>query len=174
MKRRAFLVLTAALPLAGCGFQLRGSHTIPYRSIYLDVHKGGSDDTYDGGLAAPRRASVEPRLAQALRAKGVTIAATAKEADAILTVSQEKQSRTILSLSGAGRVREYRLNYSLTYGLAGKDGKEIFPDSTFQSMRDFTYDDNLYLAKAAEEEFLYHDLQDDAIQQILRRLATSH
>lgn len=158
MKRRAFLALFSALPLAGCGFQLRGVHTIPYRSLYLD---------------APKDSPAGRQLADALRSRGVVIAETSKDADAVLKLSQEKQTRSILALSGGGRVREYRLNYSLNYSLTGKDEKEIYPDAIIQSTRDFTYDDNQYLAKTAEENFLYRDLRDDAVQQILRRLASA-
>ena len=158
MKRRAFLALSAALPIAGCGFQLRGAHAIPYRSIYLD---------------APKDSKTARHLADALRGQGVAVVDTVKDADARLRISQEKQSRSILSLSGGGRVREYRLNYSLSYSLSDKDGREIYPEAVIQSIRDFTYDDNLYLAKTAEENFLYRDLQDEAVQQILRRLAAS-
>lgn len=175
MKRRAFLSLLPALPLAGCGFELRGAHAIPYRSIYLAASKGGSEntyETYDGSTPSTvHRESIVPKLTKALRAQGVTIAASPKEADAVLRISQEKQNRSILSLSGGGRVREYRLNYTLNYSLTGKDEREIYPETTILSSRDFTYDDNQYLAKAAEESFLYRDLQEDAVQQILRRLA---
>lgn len=159
MKRRAFLALIPALPLAGCGFQLRGSHAIPYRSIYVD---------------APKDSPTARQLSSALRSQGITVAESAKDADARLKLFEEKQNRSILSLSGGGRVREYRLNYSLRYSLTGKDGHEIYPATTIQSSRDFTYDDNQYLAKTAEENFLYRDLQGDAVQQILRRLARAN
>lgn len=173
MKRRAFIALLPALPLAGCGFQLRGTHKIPYKSIYLDGNKDATYESYDGGLSARRKESIIPQLSQALRDQGVQMAATPKEADAVLSIRQEKFNRTILSLSGGGRVREFRINYSVTYSLTGKDGKEIYPEATIQSMRDFTYDDNQYLAKSAEEVFLHRDQLDVAVQQIVRRLAAS-
>ncbi len=157
MKRRTFLTLVTALPLAGCGFQLRGAHAIPYRSLYLD---------------APQDSQTAKQLARALHSQGVVLAETAKDAEAMLKISQEVQKRSILSLSGGGRVREYRLNYTLNYSLTGRDGREIYPDSSIQLNRDFTYDDNQYLAKTAEEDFLWRDLRDDAVQQILRRLAS--
>ncbi|WP_296697013.1 LPS assembly lipoprotein LptE [Thiocapsa sp. UBA6158] len=156
MKRRVFLALIPALPLAGCGFHLRGSNAIPYRSIHVD---------------APRDSGAARQLASVLRSRGISLPENARDADAVLKLFEEKKTRSILSLSGGGRVREYRLNYSLSYSLAGKDGSEIFPAATIASSRDFTYDDNQYLAKTAEESFLYRDLQDDAVQQILRRLA---
>ena len=156
MKRRAFLALVPALPLAGCGFQLRGSHAIPYRSIYLD---------------APKGTHAARQLANALRSQGVVLTESINDAEVRLRLSQENRKRSILSLSGGGRVREYRLHYSLSYSLSDKEGGEILPTTTIESTRDFTYDDNQYLAKTAEEDFLYRDLQDSAVQQILRRLA---
>lgn len=157
MKRRDFLAMLSALLLAGCGFQLRGARAIPYKSIYVD---------------APRDSAAGKQLANSLRSQGIDVTDIAKDADAVLKLSQEKLDRTILSLSGGGRVREYRLNYSLNYSLSAKDENEIFSDSSIQLTRDFTYDDNQFLAKTAEENFLYRDLRDDAIQQILRRLST--
>ena len=159
MRRKAVKLILGGLALltaSGCGFQLRGSNAIPYRSIYID---------------APRDSGAARQLASVLRSRGIALPENAKDADAVLKLFEEKQTRSILSLSGGGRVREYRLNYSLGYSLAGKDGREIYPAATILSSRDFTYDDNQYLAKTAEESFLYRDLQDDAVQQILRRLA---
>lgn len=173
MNRRAFLAHLAVFSLTGCGFQLRGTHAIPYRSIFLDANTKDTEITYEGGLTAVSKESIGTSLGQALRDQGVTVTANRKEADAVLRVSREGLKRTILSLSGGGRVREYRLQYSVTYNLTGKDGKEIFPDSTILSTRDYTYDDNLFLAKSAEERFLYRDQVDEAVQQIMRRLASS-
>lgn len=159
MKRRTFLSLFVALPVApltGCGFQLRGRDAIPYKSLYID---------------APENSQAARQLADALRSRGIAVAESAKTAEATLKLSQERESRTVLALSGGGRVREYRLNYALSYNLIGKDGLDIFAPSEIQQSRDFTYDDNQYLAKTAEESFLYRDLREDAVQQIVRRLA---
>jgi LPS-assembly lipoprotein len=159
MKRRHFL-FALTLPLAGCGFQLRGAQRIPYRSVYIQ--------------ATDRESAIVRQLEQALKDNQVVLGTSAREAEAVLVLSQERKNRSILALSGGGRVREYRLNYAINYSLNDRDGKTIFPDSLIQLTRDFTYDDNLYLAKTAEEAFLYRDLEEDAIQQILRRLRSSH
>jgi LPS-assembly lipoprotein len=155
MRRRHFL-LALALPLAGCGFQLRGTQRIPYRSIYIQT--------------PDRESAIVRRLEQTLKDYQITLGASAGEAEAVLVLSQERKNRTILALSGGGRVREYRLNYAINYSLSDRDGKVVYPDSMIQLTRDFTYDDNLYLAKNAEEAFLYRDLEGDAVEQILRRL----
>ena len=159
MNRRHFLFALTALPLAGCGFQLRGAQRIPYRSVHVQAHDPESP--------------IVRQLEQALRDNQVKPGASARDSDAVLILSQERKNRTILALSGGGRVREYRLNYTINYSLNDRDGKVIYPDSLIQLTRDFTYDDNLYLAKNAEEAFLYRDLEEDAVQQILRRLRSA-
>ncbi len=159
MRREAIKLVVAGLTaaaLAGCGFRLRGAYAIPYRSIYVD---------------APAGSKTARQLANTLRSQGVTVTDAATDAEVRLKILQENQSRSILALSGGGRVREYRLTYTLGYSLTAKEGREIYPPTTIQLSRDFTYDDNQYLAKTAEESFLYRDLQDDAVQQILRRLS---
>lgn len=159
MKRRLFL-LALTLPLAGCGFQLRGTQRIPYRSVYVQ--------------APDHESAIVRLLQQTLKDNQVTPGPSAREAEAVLILSQERKNRTILALSGGGRVREYRLNYAINYSLNDSNGRIIYPDSLIQLTRDFTYDDNLYLAKNAEEAFLYRDLEEDAVQQIMRRLRSAH
>lgn len=162
MRRKAIKYLLtgiAAAGLSGCGFQLRGVQRIHYRSVYVQ--------------APDHESAFVRRLEQTLKDNQVTLGTSVREADAVLVLSQERKNRTILALSGGGRVREYRLNYALNYSLSDREGKTIYPDSLIQLTRDFTYDDNLYLAKNAEEAFLYRDLEEDAVQQIMRRLRSS-
>jgi LPS-assembly lipoprotein len=162
VRREAIKFLLAGIAvagLAGCGFQLRGATRVPYSSVYVQ-----SPD--------PESPLVR-RLGQTLQENAVQPGARAEDADAVLVLSREGRNRTILALSGGGRVREYRLNYTVSYSLNDRDGNPIYPESTIKLTRDFTYDDNLYLAKTAEEGLLYRDLEEDAVQQIMRRLRTS-
>jgi LPS-assembly lipoprotein len=46
------------------------------------------------------------------------------------------------------------------------------PTTEIGLSRDMTYSDTQVLAKAEEEKLLYRDMQNDAAQQILRRMAT--
>ncbi|WP_416142349.1 LPS assembly lipoprotein LptE, partial [Hydrogenophaga sp.] len=47
------------------------------------------------------------------------------------------------------------------------------PPSQIVLRRDITYNDNLVLSKEAEEALLWRDIQNDLVQQILRRLAAA-
>jgi LPS-assembly lipoprotein len=47
------------------------------------------------------------------------------------------------------------------------------PPSVVQLQRDVTYDDSAILAKEAEEQLLFRDMQSDMVQQVMRRLASA-
>ncbi|HJX58699.1 MAG TPA: LPS assembly lipoprotein LptE [Thiobacillus sp.] len=156
MNRRLFLAVVPALLAAGCGFQLRRLDEVPFTSLHVDA-------PYDGAVAQ--------RIRSALTAsKQTRLAASAAEAEAVLVLGQETRSKTILSLSGAGRVTEYRLGLQLTYGINDKDGRTLAAAETIELSRDITYDDAQVLAKSAEEQLLYRDMDDSAARRIMRRL----
>lgn len=156
MNRRLFLALVPAALAAGCGFQLRRMVDVPFSSLYVDAPHGGA---------------VAQRIRSALTAsKQTRLAASAAEAEAVLVLGQETRSKTILSLSGAGRVTEYRLGLQLTYGINDKDGRTLAAAETIELTRDITYDDAQVLAKSAEEQLLYRDMDDNAARRIMRRL----
>ncbi len=156
MNRRLFLAGLPAVLAAGCGFQLRRVEGIPFASLYLD---------------APGNSVVAQRLRSLLVTSGKTRLADAPaEAEAVLKLAQEERTKTILSLSGAGRVTEYRLGLRLSYGILGRDERVLAEPEHIELNRDMTYDDSQLLAKGAEEQLLYRDMDDTAARRILRRL----
>lgn len=156
MTRRLFLAALPAVLLAGCGFQLRRLDGIPFATLYID---------------APAGSAVAQRIRSALaRNRNTRLVATAAEAEATLHLSQEARSKTILSLSGAGRVTEYRLGLTLRYSVSGREGAALAAEETIELARDLTYDDAQILAKGAEEELLYRDMDENAALRIVRRL----
>ncbi len=156
MNRRLFLAALPAALAAGCGFQLRRLDGIPFASLYVE---------------APPGSMVAQRIRNVLASnRNTRLAATASEAEAVLQIGEETRSKTILSLSGAGRVTEYRLSLRLTYSVSSRDGGVLAEPETIELIRDMTYDDSLLLAKGAEEQLLYRDMDDGAAKRIVRRL----
>ena len=156
MKRRTFLLMMAPAVLAGCGFHLRRVEGIPFARLHL---------------TAPAGSAVAEQIRKALVSGGyVRLVDTPTQAEAVLKLGQESNSKTILSLSGAGRVTEYRLNYRVGYSVTAPDGRPWIESDTIELTRDFTYNDAAFLAKSSEEGLLYRDMQSQAAQQILRRL----
>ena len=156
MNRRLFLAVIPAALAAGCGFRLRRVESLPFASLYID---------------APAGSVVAQRVRSSLAKSGlVRLTATASEAEAVLKLGQEARSKTILSLSGAWRVTEYRLGLSLTYSVSDGEGRTRAAPETIELNRDMTYDDAQILAKGAEEQLLYRDMEDGAARRIVRRL----
>ena len=153
-----FKIMTAIslmLSLAGCGFALRGSYELPYQGIFV---------------AAPSTSAVASLVRRELANTSSKSVANAKLADAELNISEERRDRQILSLSGAGRVREYELKFLVRYQFTEANGRVLIPTSEIQLTRILTYADELIIAKQQEEALLYTDMEKDAVGQILRRM----
>lgn len=155
---RFAFVLALALLLGACGFHLRGQGTfaLPFQSLYVQ-----SSNSYSPFIT---------QLKAAIEANGVRVFDSAVQAELTLDIVSEKQSKQILSLSGAGRVREYRLQYQISLRAFDAQQMDWLPAQELNLRRDYSYDDTRILAKEQEEGLLYQDMRNEAVQQILRRL----
>ena len=108
------------------------------------------------------------------RGDGVTLRfadGTTAQADANLIVLGDAPQKNILSLSAAGRVREFELVRTFSFRLADKTGADLIPTSRIVMRRELTFNDEQVLAKEAEEVLLWRDMQNDLVMQLMRRLA---
>jgi LPS-assembly lipoprotein len=154
---RKLLILVFALLLTACGFQLRGAQPLPFSSLYIA-------ENWELGAALKRN----------IRALGSTqLAQTPQEAQAVLTAIGEAREKIILSLSATGRVREFQLRYRFAYRVHDLKGREFIPPTEIVLVRDISFADAQVLAKEQEEALLYRDMQNDMVQQVLRRLAAA-
>ena len=119
-----------------------------------------------GGLALDLKRNIETGT----RARVVD---DPKSAQALLQFTQEARSKEILSLTAAGRVREFQLRYRVGFRVVDGKGGEYVPTSVIELTRDVTFNDAEILAKEQEEQLLFRDMQSDMVQQILRRLAAA-
>lgn len=156
--RSTLLVLCVAV-IAGCGFQLRGSYTLPYESLYV---------------AVPDTSLIGANLKRAIRAADSTrLADSAADAQATFLPTGELREPVILSFSGSGRVREKRLRYRYGYRVVDSKGRNLILPGVIELNRDLTYADSNVLAKTQEEELLWRDMESDLVQQLMRRLAAT-
>ena len=58
----------------------------------------------------------------------------------------------------------------MSYRMIDRNAVEIIPVTEIALKRDLSYSDTEALSKEAEEALLYRDMQNDAVQQLLRRL----
>jgi len=144
--------------LAGCGFRLRGTAEVPFQTLYLP--------NADSGIALDLRRYVQAGT----RARVVD---DPKQAEAVLAFTDENREKNILSLTGAGRVSEFQLKYRVGFRVHDGKGGDYVPLTSISLTRDITFSDTDVLAKEAEEQLLFRDMQSDMVQQIMRRLAAS-
>ena len=153
---KTLIALLCALLIAGCGFKLRGAADLPFDTLFV-------------------QAPVSSQFAQQFRrvvtyGSGTKIVDDPKIATATLVLVSEAREKSILSLSGSGRVREFQLRYRMTYRLLDKTATETIPASEIVLTRDFSFNDQETLSKESEEALLFRDMQNDAVQQLVRRL----
>ncbi len=156
---RILTALILAVVLAGCGFHLRGegSGNLPYKTMYI---------------ALPDTSDVNLWLQRYIKASGQTeIVDDAKQADAVFQQLAENKQKSVLSINAQGRVREYRLQLNYTFRLINQKGQVLVPPNEITLTRDVSYDDSNVLAKGLEEDLLWRDMNNDLVNQIMRRLS---
>jgi len=151
------LILT--LLLAACGFHLRGQggFTFPFQTLFI--------------LSPNANAPFIIDLKRAVQLYNVKLVDSSENAQLTLHIVSETMSKQILSLSDAGRVREYQLNYRVSLRAYDIKLDEWVPADEIVLQRYLSYDNTQVLAKEMEETLLYQDMRKDAVQQILRRLS---
>jgi LPS-assembly lipoprotein len=156
---RLAFAIAAALLLAGCGFQMRGTVDLPFQTMYLPPAS-------TPGIALDLRRNIQAGT-------HTKVVDDLKTAQAVLEFTQELRERLILSLAATGRVREYQLRYRVSFRVHDGKGGEFVPVSTVLLTRDITFNDSDVLSKETEEQLLYRDMQTDMVQLIMRRLAAA-
>ena len=159
MIRRSFLALMCGtMMLAACGFQLRGQENYAFKRLAI--------------VGAPP--IVAARLTRMIEGGSDTVVVKSPaDADAVLSLS-ESRGQNVLTQNSLGVAAEYQLNYSLGYSLTAVDGSVLIPSSIIALNRAMTYSVQYSQAKAQEADLLYLDMQNDAVDQLTRRLATVH
>ena len=156
---RFFLAVSLAVILAGCGFHLRGtlSGNLPYKTMHI---------------ALPDTADVRIWLERYINATGGTeMVEESKLAEATFQQLSDARQKTILSVNAQGRVREYRLQLNYRFRVVNAKGQVLVPPNEISLSRDITFDDSNVLAKDLEEGLLWRDMNNDLVNQIMRRLS---
>jgi LPS-assembly lipoprotein len=147
--------LAAALALPGCGFKLRGDVDYAFTSLYIN---------------APATSPFALELRRALVGNNVKVVDSAKEAQVILDIPSVIDDKTVLSLSGGGRVREFALAKRVQFRLHDADGNDWLPAGELVIRRTYSFNESEVLAREAQEARLYREMQTDGVGQLVRRL----
>lgn len=160
MRRFLCLPALAALGLlSACGFHVRGNYQLPDTLGAVFIEVPGYD--YD----------LRHRLQRTLGSRGVRLADDATAADSVLRISNPRFATRVLSVGTDARVREHELRYTLTFEMRKRDGSVLVAPQSVELLRDVTYDETNVLGSQSEASAGRLELQDQAVQQIMRRLA---
>jgi len=154
--RRTALTALAALPLIGCGFQLRSPPRLPFGSVAL--------------TGFPPRSLLAEELKRELAAQVRVLDAPA-QADVVLHAIDDVRERSIVASTAAAEVREMQLRVRLIFRAHTPGGRELIPRAELRLWRDMNYSETQTLAKEYEETELFREMQSDVVAQVLRRLA---
>lgn len=149
-----FLALLLGGLLTGCGWHLAGTdgNELPLGKVFV---QGG------GGVANAIRGSLR-------FGSGAQLVDEAAGSDLQVLVLKEGAARRIVALSGAGRVRELEIIYTVRFAV--RDAQRTLIDANDIEFRtQVSYDDSSALSKEQEIVALTLIMQKDAATQIIRR-----
>ena len=150
----------AATALSGCGFQLRQSADLPFKSLFLILPRQSALGT-----------DLRRNLASQANLKVFTEAKDMTAAEVVLDVMSEVRERVVVGLNASGQVRELQLRLKVKFRLRSAQGQNLIPEVELQQQRDLSFFESAALSKDIEENMMYRDMQVDIVQQIVRRLA---
>jgi LPS-assembly lipoprotein len=151
---RALLSIVLVLSFSACGFHLRGQATLPYSTLYV---------------SGPSGTSLTRSLTRVLKSSGVKVVERQEDGEVGLIILSDTREKSILSLSGAGRAQEYELRERVSFRIVTAKEPDL-PASEIVTQRTISFNDAQVLAKESEEALLYRDMENDTVQQLLRRL----
>ena len=89
----------------------------------------------------------------------------------VLYVIRDQHERVVAGQTDSGQVRELTLRVRFRYTLSTPAGKVLLGDTELLLERDISFSETQALAKSAEEQTMFADMDGDIVQQVLRRLA---
>lgn len=150
-------VIALLLLASACGFQLRGEPQTGIKALHLSTVAGSG---------------VYGDIRRALARSSTRVVVSAAEAQAHLRILGEGREKSVHTITGTGRVYEFQLRLVVRYELVvpGRELPLIAPTEA-QARRLITYSETAPIAKEAEEQLLYKDMQVELADRILRQIA---
>jgi LPS-assembly lipoprotein len=158
-RRAAVGGLLAVLALSACGFRLAGSDPLP------------------GILARPYLSLKDPytdfsrEFEHQLKSAGATLQSVRANSTATIDVTRDSVEQRTLSVTAQNIPTEYEITYTVTFTVRGPD-KELLTPQTISLSKDFSFEENVLLAKEHEADILRQQMARDLVAIAMRRLTS--
>jgi LPS-assembly lipoprotein len=177
--------LVATLALSGCGWRIRGAgYNFGFKRIM--VLSPGQGPVVDRSLSEDERAKMGGEMAQAISGNGLAerlrrelktryrlqLVSRIAQAEVVCRILQINQQRLVVGFSGSGRPREIELRTSVTFRVEDPLGRSLIATDTIDLRRAISVSESEVLSTDDAEKFQISAMEEDILQQILRRLAT--
>jgi LPS-assembly lipoprotein len=151
-------IVLLALPLCGCGFHLEGRMPLPQpiRRPYIEAPDEQSDFVQS--------------LRREMLISGAHPVDSADRATAVVDILDDAVTRRVLSVSAQNRPTEYQVTYTVRFSVSA-GGRQLLPPQQVSSMRSYSFDESLLLAKQHEEAILQQAMGQDLADIVMRRLS---
>lgn len=153
------LCLILSLTLAGCGFQLRGTSSVPEAVQPLALQ------------CAPPVPDSLCRAVENQLTLGDVSTTDARNAKAVLKLSDFRQDRRANAVTAQAAAAEYTLRQSIGVEVISANRTPLLATERVTSAETYRYDETNVLAKEQEEDTLQTQLAERLAQQVLFLLA---
>jgi LPS-assembly lipoprotein len=97
----------------------------------------------------------------------------AKDADLILEIISEQNTREILAYNANGQISAYRLNSKVEFRAGDQNGVDIVPEAEIYVTRDMDFSVSTVLATDVQQQQFTNAMRSDLSLQILRRVSAA-
>ena len=156
--RAAVAALVVVFALGGCGFRLAGSQRLPavLAKPYLSVRDPYTDFARE--------------FERQLKSSGALLQLGRQDATATIEVTKDLVEQRTLSVSARNIPTDYELRYTVTFDVKGPDA-EILAPQTITLSRDYSFEENVLLAKEHEADILRAQMARDLVTMAMRVLS---
>jgi LPS-assembly lipoprotein len=146
--------------ISGCGFHLEGRVPLPQsmRHPYIEAPDQQSD-------------FVQSLRRQMLIAGAHPVDSPTRASAVVDILYDNVVPEQVLSVSAQNRPTEYEVTYTVRFSVTA-GGKELLAPQQVSSMRSYSFDENLLLAKEHEEAILQQAMGQDLADIVMRQLAS--
>jgi len=151
--------VAASCVLGACGFRLVGSEPLPPSMAhpYLSLKDPYTDFSRE--------------FEHQLKSAGAVLRPAREGATAVIDVTRDQLAQRTLSVSAANIPTEYELTYTVTFSVQ-KDDKQLLPSQTISLSKDYSFNQDVELAKEHEADNLRQQMARDLVSIAMHRLTS--
>jgi LPS-assembly lipoprotein len=156
---RNICAAAALLALSACGFRLAGSEPLPPSMAhpYLSLKDPYTDFSRE--------------FEHQLKSAGAIVQPVREGATATIDITRDQVAQRTLSVSAANIPTEYELTYTVTFSVQRAD-KEVLPSQTISLSKDYSFNQDVELAKQHEADILRQQMARDLVAIAMHRLTS--